>query len=90
MQSVEFPEAVVKARFTFARGQCECTTLTCGAGHRFGRCVQRFTYADRATSDKPKGWQADHHIPVLIGGTSTFENCRILCLDCHVSKTLGS
>lgn len=29
----------------------------------------------------------DHHIPDQLGGEPVFENCRVLCVDCHEVKT---
>ena len=83
--SFEFSEEIVRTRFFYCGGQCECNTL-CRAGH-FGRCQKRFNFSDRATSDLLWGWQADHDVPVLVGGPSTLANCRILCVDCHKAKT---
>lgn len=81
----EFPEDVVQRRFfVWANQQCECVRIGCG---HIGRCQRKFTYAERATSDRPWGWQADHDIPVTVFGPSTVENCRILCMDCHHAKS---
>ena len=85
--SVEFPEHVVLAAFRRSLGFCECTTLGCGGGHAT-RCHKQFTFAQRATSDR-KGWQAHHKKQVQHGGQGTYENCEILCNDCHVSRHLS-
>ena len=29
----------------------------------------------------------DHDLPDFLGGEPTLENCRVLCLDCHRTKT---
>jgi hypothetical protein len=36
---------------------------------------------------KPGGYHADHDNPDGLTGGPTFENCRILCLQCHAMKT---
>jgi len=85
----EFPETVVWAAFHRSGGQCECTTPFC-SGHMavsFGRCVQTFSFAQRATSDGT-GWQAHHRIPVVDGGEGTLTNCQILCVNCHQARHL--
>jgi len=34
-------------------------------------------------------WEADHIIPVVEGGPTTFENLRTLCVPCHKAETAG-
>ena len=29
----------------------------------------------------------DHDLPDFLGGEPTLENCRVLCIDCHKTKT---
>ena len=36
---------------------------------------------------KPGGYHADHDNPDGITGEPTFENARILCIQCHAGKT---
>ena len=35
-----------------------------------------------------ESYEGDHDTPTAAGGNSSFENCRIMCLDCHSDKTL--
>jgi hypothetical protein len=32
----------------------------------------------------------DHHIALVFGGTDTFENKQLLCVQCHKVKTFGT
>ena len=32
-------------------------------------------------------YQFDHHMPDGLAGPATFENCRLLCNQCHADKT---
>lgn len=33
------------------------------------------------------GFRYDHHIPDALGGEPVFENCKLLCTNCHGAKT---
>jgi 5-methylcytosine-specific restriction protein A len=81
----EFSEAVVAQAFVRSGGQCECVDLYCDVIH-IGRCQTRFSLGQRTTLDRV-GYQADHFVPYSIGGPPTLENCQILCVPCHKSKT---
>ena len=37
--------------------------------------------------EKNSAWQADHVVPVGLGGANTAENGQLLCWDCHSKKT---
>jgi len=32
-------------------------------------------------------WEADHIVPVAVGGQDTAENLQPLCVECHTKKT---
>ncbi|WP_425163116.1 HNH endonuclease [Candidatus Binatus sp.] len=76
---------VVQA-FIRSGGQCECVDPSCEVGHYPFQCHARFSFEQRTTSDLA-GYQADHYLPYALGGSATLENCRILCVPCHKSKT---
>lgn len=50
--------------------------------HCKGRCEQ---CGDKLIA----GHEYDHDIAAGIGGKADFENCRVLCIDCHYVKTYG-
>ena len=35
----------------------------------------------------PDGFELDHVVPLAAGGADTDDNCQILCIACHESKT---
>lgn len=35
----------------------------------------------------PDGFELDHEVALVNGGTDTDENCRVRCLPCHEAKT---
>lgn len=35
----------------------------------------------------PNGWEADHTIPLVMGGTHDLSNYRTLCIKCHRQET---
>lgn len=35
----------------------------------------------------PDGFELDHVVPLAAGGADTDDNCQILCIACHASKT---
>ena len=62
--------------------------------HNFSKAVkaERFQHcAGRCEScgDKlmPNKYEYDHANPVAFGGDASFENCRVLCRECHDKKT---
>ena len=48
-----------------------------------GRCENRMCRAVLKTGEG----EADHILPVEMGGESTLINCQILCRVCHAAKT---
>jgi HNH endonuclease len=83
----EFDDVTVWIAFNRSKGQCECLLAYCPKGH-FGRCIERFTLEQRATSDG-RGYQAHHRVEVQDGGKGTPDNCEILCVDCHKGRHSG-
>lgn len=67
---VNFSEAVIAERFLMCGGRCEGT-------HEGKRCNVLL---------KPGGYHADHDHPGRAGGKHTVDNCRILCVPCHIRK----
>jgi len=35
----------------------------------------------------PDGFELDHVVPLAAGGADTDDNCQVLCIACHESKT---
>lgn len=35
----------------------------------------------------PDGFEVDHVVPLAAGGADTDDNCQVLCIACHESKT---
>ena len=75
------PQDPALRRFTYAGGRCECSDPGCHFPI-FGRCPKTFKFAQRARSDQT-GWQLDHLVPLVSGGSDTFENHRVMCVECH-------
>lgn len=75
------PQDPAFRRFTYAGGRCECSDPGCHFPI-FGRCPKTFTFAQRAHSYQA-GWQLDHLVPLVNGGSDTFENHRVMCVECH-------
>lgn len=72
MARKNFTPAIIKARLNHAGFRCE-GTLADGS-----RCLVKA---------EPGRFHGDHHNPDGLTGEPTFENCRILCLACHATKT---
>lgn len=67
----EFSKQVKRDAFLRANGQCE--------GHPYGdRCPVKLTIGK---------YHYDHDIADGLGGEPILENCKVLCLACHKSKT---
>ena len=67
----EFSKQVKRDAFERAKGYCE--------GHPDGQpCGVKLTLGK---------FHYDHEIPDWLGGEPTFENCTVLCIACHKTKT---
>jgi 5-methylcytosine-specific restriction protein A len=54
--------------------------------------LERWQHADGKCEDcggrlSPGHVHFDHHVPDALGGEPTFDNCRVLCTNCHGAKT---
>jgi HNH endonuclease len=68
----EFSEATIRDRLEHCGWQCE----------------HKLEDGKRCCAPVQKGrFVADHHLPDRMGGKNTFENCRILCIQCNAIKT---
>lgn len=46
-------------------------------------------HCEQCTAPIRYGAQYDHIVPDALGGEPTLENCMVLCVTCHRSKTTG-
>lgn len=41
----------------------------------------------KVLTEYPQGFQLDHDVALVNGGTDTEDNCKVRCLRCHEKKT---
>lgn len=72
----EFTKATKRAALTRSGHKCEA------AGPRYG-----FEEGQRCNCNLSLGVQFDHDVPDGLGGDTSLENCRAVCIRCHSFKT---
>lgn len=76
MARTEFTKATKRAALTRSGHKCEA------AGPRYG-----FEEGQRCNCNLSLGVQFDHDVPDGLGGDTSLENCRAVCIRCHSFKT---
>lgn len=76
MARTEFTKATKRAALTRSGHKCEA------AGPRYG-----FEEGQRCNCNLSLGVQFDHDVPDGLGGDTSLDNCRAVCIRCHSFKT---